>query len=138
MNPRRPLPRLTVKPQLRSRESLPSSYSSPMLSRLQQCLKDTRSKSCPPGGSDRGNHSLVCLSPSSVHFGYGQFRSQVSSSPSTYTPIPSRKNDKQKWEINPKGKIKLCCTTIPFRFRKREDGMQTIEVLLITSRRKND
>jgi len=139
MNHRRPLSRLNSKPKLKTRESLPSSYSSPKLSRLQQCFRDARSKSLPPPGvSDRVVQTSAIHSCNSVHFGYGQFRSQVTSScTSTYTAIP-RTSEKQKWEINPKGRVKLCCTTIPFRFRRRENGMQTIEILLITSRRKHD
>jgi len=135
----RPLPRLNTELKLKARDSLPSSYSSPKLSLLQQCFEDARSKSLPPGGSDGGSQPTASHSTRGIHFGYGQFRSQVPSScPSTSTAITSRTSEKQKWEINPKGKVKLCCSTIPFRFRKRENGTQTIEVLLITSRRKHD
>jgi len=54
-------------------------------------------------------------------------------------PIPSRNRSKQRWEANPEGRIRLCCTAIPFRFTVcPTDGSKSIEVLLITSRRKGD
>jgi len=54
-------------------------------------------------------------------------------------PTPSRNRSKQRWETHPEGKIRLCCTVIPFRFtRCPMDGSKSIEVLLITSRRKGD
>jgi len=72
--------------------------------------------------------------PLNRHFGYGQYIPLVSED--GISPKPSRNRNKQKWEPHPEGNVRLCCTTIPFRFRK--DGSKSLEFLLITSRRKGD
>jgi len=50
------------------------------------------------------------------HFGYGQYISQKTPT-NCDVPTPSRNRSKQRWESNKGRDVKLCCTTIPFRFR---------------------
>jgi len=85
-----------------------------------------RATSCPPSDFCDIDHY------GSSHFAYGHFMSKHEE---TSVPTPSRGRERQKWN----GNVKLCCTTIPFRFTTcKEDGSKTIEFLIITSRQRGD